>query len=125
MNQQRGTPAVAVQQLTPGEAGGVLSTPTPMTGDRQQIVMNAVWGLGEAMVSGLVTPDTLVLDKTTQQVLTRQTSDKQLMTARALSGTFEQPVPDAQRRAPVLDAAAAAELARLGVRIEQLYGRPV
>ncbi|HET6315748.1 MAG TPA: PEP/pyruvate-binding domain-containing protein, partial [Chloroflexota bacterium] len=125
IDQQHVSLAVVVQQLVPAEAAGVLFTANPMNGDRQQIVMNAVWGLGEAMVSGLVTPDSLVLDKTMQQVLTRQTSDKQLMTARAGSGTFEQPVPDAQRRAPVLDDAAAAELARLGVRIEQLYGRPV
>ena len=125
IDQQHVSLAVVVQQLVPAEAAGVLFTANPMNGDRQQIVMNAVWGLGEAMVSGLVTPDSLVLDKTTQQVLTREISDKQLMTARAGSGTFEQPVPAAQRRAPVLDDAAAAELARLGVRIEQLFGRPV
>ncbi|MBL8056682.1 MAG: hypothetical protein JNK29_08285, partial [Anaerolineales bacterium] len=117
--------AVVVQALVPAEAAGVLFTAHPVTGARDQALLTATWGLGEALVGGLVTPDTLTVEKASGRVLTRETADKQVMTVRAAAGTTEQPVPEARRRAPVLDEAQAAALMRLGVQIEQLYGRPM
>ena len=117
--------AVVVQQLVHAESSGVLFTANPVTGQRDQAVISAAWGLGEAIVGGLVTPDTLILDKATGRVLTRETADKQVMTVLAASGTEEQPVPGLKRRAPVLSDREAAELVRLGARIEALYGVPI
>jgi phosphohistidine swiveling domain-containing protein len=127
--------AVIVQQLVPAESAGVLFTANPVTGQRDQAMISASWGLGEAIVGGLVTPDTLIVDKATGRVLTRETADKQVMTillgsafpgsALPRSGTEEQPVPETLRRAPVLSDAQAAELVRLGVRIEADYGMPM
>jgi phosphohistidine swiveling domain-containing protein len=117
--------AVVVQALIPAEAAGVLFTANPLTGWREQAMLTAAWGLGEAIVGGLVTPDTLVVDKATGRVLTRETGDKQVMTVRMEGGTQEQPVPEPLRQAPVLDDRAAAELVRLGVQIEQLYAMPM
>lgn len=88
-------------------------------------MINAAWGLGEAIVGGQVTPDALIVDKSTGRVLTRQTADKQVMTVRMESRTEEQPVPEALRRRPVLPDGVASELVRLGVQIEALYGMPV
>jgi pyruvate,water dikinase len=76
-------------------------------------------------VGGLVTPDSLTLDKTTGEVLARETADKQVMTARVDDGTEEQPVPEELRDAPVLDDEQASKLVRLGARIEELYGMPM
>ncbi len=117
--------AVVVQQLVLAEAAGILFTANPITGQRDQAMLTATWGLGEAIVGGLVTPDTLTMDKATGRVLTRETADKQVMTVRVENGTEEQPVPEAKRRAPVLDDQQAAELVRLGVQIEQLYNMPM
>ena len=117
--------AVVVQTLVPAEAAGILFTANPVTGQRDQAMISAAWGLGEAVVGGLVTPDALTVDKTTGRVLARETSDKQVMTVRVEQGTQEQPVPEALRRAPVLDDRTAAELVQLGVQIEQLYGMPM
>jgi len=117
--------AVAVQQLVPAEAAGVMFTANPFTGRRDQVMISAAWGLGESVVGGTVTPDMLTLDKATGQVTTRDTADKQVMTERVAGGTAEQPTPENLRRAPVLDDAQAAELARLGVQIENLYGMPM
>jgi phosphohistidine swiveling domain-containing protein len=113
--------AVVVQRLVPAEVAGILFTAHPLTGRRDQVVISAAWGLGEAVVGGLVTPDTLTIHKATGQVITRETGDKQVMTVRVDGGTEEHPVPEALRRAPALDDRQAAELARLGVQIEQLY----
>jgi phosphohistidine swiveling domain-containing protein len=117
--------AVVVQLLVPAEAAGILFTANPVTGRRDQAMISVAWGLGEAVVGGLVTPDALVVDKASGAVLERQTADKQVMTAPVDGGTEERPVPAELRRAPVLDDQAAAELTRLGVQIENLFGMPV
>jgi phosphoenolpyruvate synthase/pyruvate phosphate dikinase len=117
--------AVVVQLLAPAEAAGIMFTANPVTGKREQAVISAAWGLGEAVVGGLVTPDSLTVDKATGEVLARETADKQLMTVRVESGTEEQPVEQDLRDAPVLSDGQAAGLVRLGVQIEALYGMPM
>ncbi|MBN2548675.1 MAG: hypothetical protein JXB15_05940 [Anaerolineales bacterium] len=117
--------AVVVQLLVLAEAAGILFTANPINGLRDQAVISAAWGLGEAVVGGLVTPDTLVIDKTNQQILEKQIADKQVMTVRVNGSTREEPVPEALRSLPVLDDERALELARLGAAIENLYGLPM
>ncbi len=117
--------AVVVQLLVPAEAAGILFTANPITGARDQAVISAAWGLGEAVVGGLVTPDSLTVSKATGEVLARETADKQVMTTRVNGGTEEHPAPEELRNAPVLSDEQAAELTRLGVQIEQLYERPM
>ena len=117
--------AVVVQRLVRAESSGVLFTANPVTGERDQAVISASWGLGEAIVGGLVTPDTLIVDKVSGQILTRETAGKQVMTVLLESGTEEQPVPEDRRRAPVLSDEQAAELVQLGARIEALCGMPM
>jgi phosphohistidine swiveling domain-containing protein len=117
--------AVVVQVQVPAEAAGILFTANPMNGRRDEVVINAAWGLGEAIVGGLVTPDSLTVDKVSGRVLNRQTADKQVMTVCTASTTEEQPVPENLRQAPVLDDAAAVQLTALGVQIEQLYDQPM
>jgi phosphohistidine swiveling domain-containing protein len=117
--------AVVVQALVRAKAAGVMFTADPVSGRRGQVVINAAWGLGEAVVGGRVTPDTLTVEKASGRVLSRDTADKLVMTVRVEGGTLEQPVPEARRRAPVLDDAEAASLARLGAQIEQHYGMPM
>ena len=117
--------AVVVQLLVPAEVAGIMFTADPVTGQRDRVVLNASWGLGEAVVGGVVTPDSLTVDKGSGQVSARQTADKQVMTVCVNGGTQEQPVPESLRQVPVLGDEAAAELARLGVQIERLYQAPM
>ncbi len=117
--------AVVVQVLVMAEAAGIFFTADPVSGQRDRALISASWGLGEAVVGGLVTPDSLTVEKSSGRVLSRQTADKQVMTVRTASATAEKPVPEALRRVPVLDDAAAARLTALGVQIEQLYGKPM
>src|SRR5919108_194559 len=116
--------AVIVQRMVPAEAAGMLFTADPVSGEADRSVINAAWGLGEAVVGGRVTPDTLVLDKANGGVVSRQTADKQLMTVYTEDGTADRPVAEARRHQPVLDDDAAAELVRYGARIEEHFGAP-
>ena len=117
--------AVVVQQLVPADRAGILFTANPVDGARDRAVINAAWGLGEAVVSGQVTPDTLIVDRTSLRILSRETATKTVMSVATDDRTEEQPVPQAQQDQMVLDDTAAIELARYGVQIEEQYGLPV
>ncbi len=117
--------AVVVQRLVPAEAAGIMFTANPLTGDREEILINAAWGLGEAVVSGAVTPDVVRFNKRTGRLTHRETAQKQIMTVRINGATAEQPVPESLQNAPVLSDSQAIELAKEGLRIESLYGLPV
>lgn len=117
--------AVVVQEMVFADAAGVLFTANPVNGHRSEALINAAWGLGEAVVSGAVTPDTLTVEKTTGKILERLTAEKEVMTVRTASGTEEQPTPAALRRKAVLTNRQAAGLAALGQKIEAFYGMPM
>lgn len=117
--------AVVVQELVPADAAGILFTANPLTGERDQVMINAAWGLGEAIVSGQVTPDTVVVDKASGTITAQQIGVKEVMTVLTPDGTSEEPVPVGKRTSAVLTAVQAAQLARIGVRIEELYGQPM
>ena len=117
--------AVVVQQLVAADVAGVVFTANPVTGARDELMINAAWGLGEAIVSGRVTPDTIVINKQTGAIASQEIASKEVMTVRSQEGTREEPVPAGKRQRAALEPAQAAELARLGVKIEQLYGQPM
>jgi phosphoenolpyruvate synthase/pyruvate phosphate dikinase len=74
--------AVIVQILVPADAAGILFTANPLTGARSQMTINAAWGLGEAIVGGHVTPDTVVVDKASGRIVERKISKKDVMIIR-------------------------------------------
>lgn len=117
--------AVVVQKLVFSDAAGVLFTANPVNGKRSELVINAAWGLGEAVVSGLVTPDTTVVEKATGKILSLEIADKQVMTVRTAGGTEETPVQESLRKKPALTEEQITELAKLGQRIEEYYDAPM
>src|SRR6266581_6480108 len=117
--------AVVVQALVPADAAGILFTANPLTGVRDQVMINAAWGLGEAIVGGQVTPDTVVVDKVNGAITKQEITEKDVMTVCTTEGTREEPVPAEQRKQAVLSPAQITELAHIGARIETLYGRPM
>ena len=116
--------AVVIQQMVPAESAGVMFTANPITGARDEIVIDASWGLGEAIVGSLVVPDHCVVSKETRKVKSLTIADKTVMTIRTEDGTREHAVPAHKRKAQTLSAAHTAELADLGGKIEQYYGEP-
>jgi rifampicin phosphotransferase len=104
--------AVVVQRMVESEAAGVMFTANPSNGRRNELTISAAWGLGESVVSGTVTPDSIVVEKGSGRVLSRETADKGVMTVYTEDRTAERPVPEVQRLAPVLDDEMVGELAR-------------
>ncbi|UEJ81356.1 phosphoenolpyruvate synthase [Brachybacterium halotolerans subsp. kimchii] len=129
--------AVVVQEMVPADSAGVMFTVNPQNGRRSETLISAAWGLGEAVVSGQVDTDDLVVDTLRRRVASRSTADKTVMVVPAApaggtgtggapvdGGTRTVPVGPDERRAPVLDDAAALDLAAWGARITDHYGAP-
>lgn len=112
---------VVVQTLINPAVAGVMFTEHPVTGADERLI-EASWGLGEAVVAGLVVPDHFRLDRS-GQVLQRKTGRKRIA-IRSLpnGGTFEEQVPVAQVTASCLDDGQLAALNELALQCEKVYG---
>ncbi|MEZ4727498.1 MAG: PEP/pyruvate-binding domain-containing protein [Caldilineaceae bacterium] len=117
--------AVLVQQLVVADWAAVVFSANPLTGSRNEIVINASWGLGESIVGGTVTPDTVVLRKTDFRVIDRTIADKRRMTILATTGAQEVAVPRPMRNQPAVTDAQAREMADLARTLEATMGWPV
>ena len=117
--------AVIVQILVPAEVAGIMFTANPLNGNRDQLVINASWGLGEAIVGGMVDPDILVVDKESCKLLDQEIARKLVQTVATKTGTEEQPVPIEIQNIPALKVDFVAELAGFGKKIENLYRVPM
>jgi len=115
--------SVVVQRMVFPDASGILFTADPVSGHRGTITIDAGFGLGEALVSGLVTADLYRIDKHRLAVKEVRIGDKALA-IRPLpdGGTVTEPLPPEQRSARVLDDAALAELCSLARNVEAHYG---
>ncbi|RLC07749.1 MAG: phosphoenolpyruvate synthase, partial [Deltaproteobacteria bacterium] len=115
--------SVAVQEMVFSVASGVMFTLEPVTGDRDKIVINASWGLGEAIVSGQVTPDEYVVEKGTFKILEKQISKKSKEIVSDRKGSTKWvAVPKSKQEEPALGDDAIVRLAKYGVEIENHYG---
>jgi pyruvate,water dikinase len=117
--------AVLVQQLVVADTSAVVFSADPRTGDRDHVLINATWGLGESLVGGSVTPDLYVVRKDGLRIVERQVADKHVMTIMRPEGTLEVPVPRCLRGEPVLETAQVLALAELACVLERTQGWPV
>jgi pyruvate,water dikinase len=116
---------VVVQRQGRAQTAGVLFTLNPLTGREEEMVVEAAWGLGEAVVSGRVTPDHYVVNALDRQVLTRDIANQSVMlVADDDAGVREEPLPSDQRDRPVLSDEQLLELTELGYHVQDLYGYP-
>jgi phosphoenolpyruvate synthase/pyruvate phosphate dikinase len=117
--------AVLVQQLVPADVSGVVFSANPVNGRRDELVINASWGLGESIVAGRVTPDAYIVRRTDLHITHRTIGDKARMTVRTANGTREVDVPRLLRRQPALTDTQIAEMAHVAVGLEHTMRVPV
>ena len=119
--------AVVVQQMVPAEAAGVLFTVNPINGRDEEVVINATWGLGEALVSGRVNPDTIVADKATGKIDELDVGDKAVEVVPTgdrdgPGGTGERQLPEERRRQASVTAEQVEALATMAREVEAEFG---
>ena len=114
--------AVVVQVMVPSAVSGILFTANPTTGERAEMVVNSSFGLGEAVVSGEVTPDTYIVDRATGKARETVIGPKEQMTVSAgAQGTRMEDVSEGERDRASLSDAMVRELAGVALAIEKLY----
>jgi pyruvate,water dikinase len=121
--------AVLVQQLVLADMSGIVFSANPVTGRRDEAIINASWGLGESVVGGSVTPDTYVVrtagSPDAWSIVERGLAEKRRMTVAVTGGTREVDVPRLLWSRPALDDAKIVEMARLACDLERAEGWPV
>jgi pyruvate,water dikinase len=115
---------VVVQALVPARAAGVIFTVNPLSGDTGQAVIEAAWGLGEAVVSGSVTPDRFVVDKRTGETLESSVAHKVHRVVPVGGGTETETVPPAYQGLPCLTAGQRRSLCAMASELERQLGGP-
>ena len=120
INQSDVALAVVVQAMVQSEASGVLFTANPLTGLRDETVIDATLGLGEALVSGQVEPDHYIVESATGRIRSRVLGAKAISIRGAGAGGVEKISADAASRQALPDAAIVA-LTALGQRVSTLY----
>jgi pyruvate,water dikinase len=118
--------AVVVQRMVDSRTSGVMFTRSPLTGDKSVVCVDASWGLGSAVVSGDVTPDSYVVSKVTGEISRRTVATKTRwhQPDPAGSGVVETDVPAELQDRPALSDEEIAELVAVARRIESHYGIP-
>ena len=116
---------VVVQEMVPSEVSGILFTADPVSGRRDVMSIDAGFGLGEALVSGVITADLFQVDKRTGRILERKVAPKSIaIESHADGGTHQIELDAAQRRSTTLSDARIRRLAGVGVEIERHFGSP-
>lgn len=117
--------SVAVQELIKSFASGVMFTIEPVSGAKDRIIINASLGLGEAVVSGQVTPDEYIIDKKTFKILEKRVAKKERQIISDKKGGIKwAAISKGLQEKQAIDDEQIVRLARYGMKIETHYGVP-
>ncbi len=118
--------AVVVQEMVESEVSGVAFSVHPITKDRNQMIIEAGWGLGEAIVLGKITPDSYVVNKKSGEILDINVSEQEKMVVRkGVGGNIKDVlVPKDKIEKQKLSNKQIVQLAEIVKKIEQHYGSP-
>jgi len=119
--------SVGVQKMVNSRAAGVMFTINPVTGDRDEIVIEGNFGLGETVVSGVVNPDDFIVDKNTMQIKERRIARKTIKYVRdpKTGKTVHLDIPEAEQKIVCVSDQEIMMLTELANRIEKHYGKPM
>ncbi len=117
--------AVVVQKMVNSEKSGVIFTVDPVFRNHYHMVIEAVWGLGEGVVSGAITPDHYKLDRETYEIVYEFVPEKRIMFCQGDDcGIIEMDVPSDKVTMRILTDAELQQLVDMGNKIEQHFGCP-
>ena len=119
--------SVGIQKMVNARVSGVSFTLNPITGDPMKIAVSATWGLGEALVSGEVTPDEWLVDKFSYEVVKEKIGGKHIQhVLQPYTGVVrKEELPPEHKTAPSLTRDELTEVARTCGMIEEFYGMPM
>ncbi|MBU3923030.1 hypothetical protein KJ684_02230 [Patescibacteria group bacterium] len=124
LNNQKISVAVVVQKMIQSEVSGICFTVHPVTEDRNQMVIEAGYGLGEAIVGGMITPDTYIINKKNNTILDINISKQKMMIIKTRRGTEKIKVSTNEQEKQKLNNKQIIKLAEICKKIEEHYKYP-
>lgn len=124
MGRKQVSVAVAIQKMVNSEVSGVCFTVHPVTQDKNQMIIEACYGLGEALVQGIITPDSYVLEKDTLNIIDISNSGQEKQIIKDTIGPVTKSVPEDLKEKQKLSENQIKELAKICMDIEKLYKDP-
>ncbi|MDP2749308.1 MAG: PEP/pyruvate-binding domain-containing protein [Nanoarchaeota archaeon] len=116
--------SVVVQEMVDSEKAGVMFTVNPINKNPNEMIIEGSFGLGEMVVSGQVTPDTFIIDKTGMKILTKNIGDKKTAMIRQNGKNIFKELSEKESNSQSISEKEVFELAKLGKAIEQHYKKP-
>ncbi|MCX8195432.1 MAG: phosphoenolpyruvate synthase, partial [Candidatus Micrarchaeota archaeon] len=116
--------AAVVQQMVQSEKAGVMFTVDPISQNRNKLAIEAAYGLGEIVVSGATTPDRYIVDKNSMQIEVKDIAKQEWMIAKVNDQNVHVNIKEEMQARQKLTDQQIVELAKIGKRIEQHYGKP-
>lgn len=116
--------AVIVQKMIQSEASGVIFTVNPVTKNENEIMIEAIFGLGELLVQGEVTPDNFLIDKNSLEIKGETTAKKEKMLVLSDAGNKEVAIDEAKGMNPSISHGELMKLTELAIKAEEHFGSP-
>ncbi len=116
--------SVIVQKMIQSDVSGVMFSIDPVTNDKDRIIIESVWGLGEMIVQGSVIPDTYAVQKDTFAILSKEISDQGIQLIKKGTKTLETDVPKNKRDLQKINDREIIALAKLAARLQEHYYYP-
>jgi rifampicin phosphotransferase len=117
--------AVLVQQMVHSDAAGVAFSANPVTGNRAQVIIEAVYGLGEQLVQGTATPDMYIVGKDSGMIVGQDITHKPTFLTYHKGATVEADVPIHKQNESALSLRQLGEITELVKQVETHYDRPI
>lgn len=126
LHKQKISVAVVIQKMVESEMSGIAFSVHPITQDKNQLIIEAGFGLGEAIVSGQITPDSYVIEKTERRILDKNINfQKKMLVVADGGGSKWQELTEKQGKQQVLSDSEILDLAKFITKIEGHFGFPV
>ena len=116
--------AVPVQKLVQSEISGIAFTVNPVTNEKNQIIVETIWGLGEYIVQGVVSPDQHIINKNDWSVISENHVEQKTQLLRSEHETKEIDVPKSKQNKIKISVATAIKIAKIGQKLQNHYGKP-
>ncbi|HOZ80902.1 MAG TPA: phosphoenolpyruvate synthase [Candidatus Woesebacteria bacterium] len=113
--------AVPVQKLIFSDISGICFTANPVTQAKNEIIIETVWGLGEYIVQGKVTPDQAIVDKNTWKIISENHVPQDIQLVKSIDETKEIKVPKTKINASKIDKAMVIKIAKIAQKLHQHY----
>ncbi len=116
--------AVVVQEMVPADVSGIVFTANPLNGTRTELVVDAIFGLGEALVSGQVEPDHFVVEKSTGRIIERRIGSKAIEIVGQSKGGVRRKKTKSKKSSAAISDEVVGDLATIAEKVEMHFGVP-